>query len=249
MPTAFEQAREASMRQGFVPSAAPMAIDDPVIGRQSVDITAEDYRRAGVDPSDIGLLPTEMDMDVTLSGFYRQFADLEQSEQEAYAEVMFASGLGDNLGIESIEEIYEPWAIQSMLSSAIDQSKQAFAIGRMDQLPTFEQRFEGAEATSLEDALARLEEKKPRTRFIDRATLEGTAQAYFQDELGRDASASELKSFVAGIHAAQAQGQAGQELGVAGRAREFALQADPERAAGMDYSQAAGRAMKALGMN
>ena len=93
-----------------------------------------------------------------------------------------------------------------------------------------------------------LEEKKPKTRFIDRATLEGTAQSYFQNELGRDASASELKSFVAGIHAAQKEGQSGQELGVAGRAREFALQADPERAAGMDYSRAAVLAMKELGM-
>ena len=116
-------------------------------------------------------------------------------------------------------------------------------------MPTFDQRFAGQEETSLENALARFEEKKPKTRFIDRTTLEGTAQSYFQDELGRSATASELKSFVAGIHAAQAQGQAGQEIGIAGRAREFALEADPERAAGMDYSKAAGRAMKALGMN
>ena len=244
MPTAFEQRQQAAMNQGFVPSAAPMVNDNPVIGQvTSAEATPGPFVPGGGPP---GTMTTT---DVTLYGFYQEFADLEQSEQESYAEAMFTAGLGDGLGLDSIEDIYQPWAIQSMLNKAIDQSKRALAIGRTDYLPTFDQRFAGQEETSLENALARFEEKKPKTRFIDRTTLEGTAQSYFQDELGRSATASELKSFVAGIHAAQAQGQAGQEIGIAGRAREFALEADPERAAGMDYSKAAGRAMKALGMN
>ena len=252
MPTeAFVQAQQQSMNQGFVPMFSGPPIDDPLVGR----VTSTVGRRTDAsDPEGVATpygyyAEEEVTQNVTLGSFYQEFAALDQAEQEAYAEVMFASGYGDGLGIESLEDIYQPWAIESMLGRALRDSQQSARIGRMDQLPTFEQRFAGQEETSREDALALLEEKKPKTRFIDRATLEGTAQSYFQNELGRDASASELKSFVAGIHAAQKEGQSGQELGVAGRAREFALQADPERAAGMDYSRAAGLAMKALGMN
>ncbi len=213
----------------------PMATDDPIIGYQDVE----------VDPSDLkfGVPQTET---VTQSSALREFAALDVDEQNSYAEAMFAAGLGDGLGIESIEEIYDPFNISYMLQRALGRAEESLKIGRQ-QLPS--ELYGGQEATSLRDALAMFDEKKPSVTLYDPATLRETAQKYFQDELGRDATVQELKSFTAGIHAAQNRGESGAALGIAARAREFARGADPDRAAGMSYSDAAGRAMKALGMN
>ena len=213
----------------------PMATDDPIIGYQDVE----------VDPSDLkfGAPQTET---VTQSSALREFAALDVDEQNSYAEAMFAAGLGDGLGIESIEEIYDPFNISYMLQRALGRAEESLKIGRQ-QLPS--ELYGGQEATSLRDALAMFDEKKPSVTLYDPATLRETAQKYFQDELGRDATVQELKSFTAGIHAAQNRGESGAALGIASRAREFARGADPDRAAGMRYSDAAGRAMKALGMN
>lgn len=213
----------------------PMATDDPIIGYQDVE----------VDPSDLkfGASQTET---VTQSSALREFAALDVDEQNSYAEAMFAAGLGDGLGIESIEEIYDPFNISYMLQRALGRAEESLKIGRQ-QLPS--ELYGGQEATSLRDALAMFDEKKPSVTLYDPATLRETAQKYFQDELGRDATVQELKSFTAGIHAAQNRGESGAALGIAARAREFARGADPDRAAGMSYSDAAGRAMKALGMN
>ena len=213
----------------------PMATDDPIIGYQDVE----------VDPSDLkfGAPQTET---VTQSSALREFAALDVDEQNSYAEAMFAAGLGDGLGIESIQEIYDPFNISYMLQRALGRAEESLKIGRQ-QLPS--ELYGGQEATSLRDALAMFDEKKPSVTLYDPATLRETAQKYFQDELGRDATVQELKSFTAGIHAAQNRGESGAALGIAARAREFARGADPDRAAGMRYSDAAGRAMKALGMN
>ena len=219
----------------------PMATDDPIIGYQDVQ---------GGDP-DLGVggprrFEAAVPEAVTQSGALREFADLDVDEQNSYAEAMFAAGLGDGLGIESIDEIYDPFNISYMLQRALGRAEESLKIGRQ-QLPS--ELYGGQEATSLRDALAMFDEKKPSVTLYDPATLRETAQKYFQDELGRDATMQELKSFTAGIHAAQSRGESGAALGIASRAREFARGADPDRAAGMNYSQAAGRAMKALGMN
>jgi len=246
---AFERAQQTARNEGFVPSFVP-GITDPLIGRVTSTVGA---RVGATDPGAVATpygyyAEEEVVEDVTRGSFYAEFAALSQEEQEAYAEAMFAAGLGNGLGIENLEDIYQSWAIEGMLARAVSQAEKSAQIGRMDELPTFDQRFAGQEETSRADAMAYLEEMKPETRFIDRATLEDTAQSYFSNELGRKATESELKSFVAGIHAAQEKGETGQELGVGGRARRFALEADPERAAGMDYSQSARLAMTALGM-
>ena len=176
----------------------------------------------------------------------REFADLDVDEQNSYAEAMFVDGLGDGLGIETIEDIYDPYNIAIMVGEALRRAEASMKIGRQ-QLPS--ELYGGQQAASLRDALAMFDEKKPSVTLYDPATLRETAQKYFQDELGRDATMQELKSFTAGIHAAQSRGESGAALGIASRAREFARGADPDRAAGMNYSKAAGLAMKALGMN
>ena len=214
----------------------PMATDDPIIGYQDLD----------VDPADLKFGVTPETEAVTQSGALREFANLDVDEQNSYAEAMFAAGLGDGLGIESIDEIYDPYNISYMLQRALGRAEESLKIGRQ-QLPS--EMYGGQGATSLRDALAMFDEKKPSVTLYDPATLRETAQTYFQDELGRNATMQELKSFTAGIHAAQNRGDSGAALGIASRAREFARGADPDRAAGMNYSQAAGRAMKALGMN
>ena len=219
----------------------PMATDDPIVGYQDVQ---------GGDP-DLGVggprrFEAAVPEAVTQSGALREFADLDVDEQNSYAEAMFAAGLGDGLGIETIDEIYDPFNISYMLQRALGRAEESLKIGRQ-QLPS--ELYGGQQATSLRDALAMFDEKKPSVTLYDPATLRETAQKYFQDELGRDATMQELKSFTAGIHAAQSRGESGAALGIASRAREFARGADPDRAAGMNYSQAAGRAMKALGMN
>ena len=218
----------------------PMAAGDPIIGYQDVE----------VDP-DLGVgrprrFEATIPEPVTQSSALREFAALDVDEQNSYAEAMFAAGLGDGLGIESIDEIYDPFNISYMLQRALGRAEESMKIGRQ-QLPS--ELYGGQEATSLRDALAVFDEKKPSVNLYDPATLRETAQRYFQDELGRDATVQELKSFTAGIHAAQNRGESGAALGIAARAREFARRADPDRAAGMRYSDAAGRAMKALGMN
>lgn len=213
----------------------PMATDDPIIGYQDVE----------VDPSDLKLGAPQTET-VTQSSALREFAALDVDEQNSYAEAMFAAGLGDGLGIESIDEIYDPFNISYMLTQALYRAEESMKIGRQ-QLPS--ELYGGQEATSLRDALAMFDEKKPSVTLYDPATLRETAQKYFQDELGRNATVQELRSFTAGIHAAQNRGESGAALGIASRAREFARGADPDRAAGMSYSDAAGRAMKALGMN
>jgi len=216
----------------------PTATDDPVIGYQDLDVD--------VDPADLKFGVTPGTEAVTQSEALREFADLDVDEQNSYAEAMFAAGLGDGLDIETIDEIYDPFNISYMLQRALGRAEESLKIGRQ-QLPS--ELYGGQEATSLRDALAMFDEKKPSVTLYDPATLRETAQTYFQDELGRDATMQELKSFTAGIHAAQNRGDKGAALGIASRAREFAREADPDRAAGMNYSQAAGRAMKALGMN
>lgn len=219
----------------------PMATDDPIVGYQDVQ---------GGDP-DLGVggprrFEAAVPEAVTQSGALREFADLDVDEQNSYAEAMFAAGLGDGLGIETIDEIYDPFNISYMLQRALGRAEESLKIGRQ-QLPS--ELYGGQQATSLRDALAMFDEKKPSVNLYDPATLRETAQKYFQDELGRDATMQELKSFTAGIHAAQSRGESGAALGIASRAREFARGADPDRAAGMNYSKAAGLAMKALGMN
>ena len=85
MPTAFEQRQQAAMNQGFVPSAAPMVNDNPVIGQvTSTEATPGPFVPGGGPP---GTMTTT---DVTLYGFYQEFADLEQSEQESYAEALIS---------------------------------------------------------------------------------------------------------------------------------------------------------------
>ena len=221
----------------------PMATDDPIIGYQEVQGDDPDLGVGG--PRRFEAAAPEPEA-ITQSGALREFAALDVDEQNSYAEAMFAAGLGDGLGIESIDEIYDPFNISYMLQRALGRAEESLKIGRQ-QLPS--ELYGGQEATSLRDALAMFDEKKPSVTLYDPATLRETAQKYFQDELGRDATMQELKSFTAGIHAAQSRGESGAALGIASRAREFARGADPDRAAGMNYSQAAGRAMKALGMN
>jgi len=240
--TAFAAATSKMQADGSL-IMPTMAEADPIIGYND-----SEARRAKA--SDPGAVETpygyfqQTQVPVTVSQALQEFAALEVDEQNSYAEAMFAAGLGDGLGITAISEIYDPFNISYMLQRALGRAEESLKIGRQ-QMPS--ELYGGQEATSLQDALAVFEEKKP--TLYDPATLAETAQAYFQDELGRDATEQELKSFTAGIHAAQNRGDQGVALGIKGRARQFALEADPDRAAGMDYAAAAGRAMTALGMN
>jgi hypothetical protein len=197
---------------------------------------------------------------VTASDAFEDFANLSVEQQNSYAEAMFVNGLGDGLGIETVEDIHEPINIYVMLERALIEAEQAFAIGRemlprdlyggQGALSPIEQKVTGqTQRPSLRNALEKLDEKKPSIDLYDPATLTQTAQSYFQDVLGRDATEAELRSFTAGIHAAQKRGEKGAALGVSGRAREFALQSDPERARGISLARTTSRAMKALGMN
>jgi len=224
---------------GFVPGWVPETRDDPVVGIRE--------REVFEGPPMYGATRTYEDR-IRKSDYYAEFAALEQEEQEAYAEAMFAAGWAGNLEVETIDEIYQPYVIQAMLETGLERAQDSMRIGRSD-LPDWEQALAGAEETSLEDALAKLDGEKPEIRYMDRAGLEETADAYFNRYLGRKGTSAELSSFVAGIHAAQKAGLKGAEIDVGGRALEFARGADPRRAEGMEYSRAASSAMKALGMS
>ena len=213
---------------------------------------------SGTEDPIIGQTGTET---ITASDALKDFADLSVDEQNSYAEAMFVDGLGNGLGIETVQDMHEPTNIYIMLERALTDAQQAFAIGR-EMLPSdvyggqstignpAQQRSTGqSQRFSLRNALEALDEKKPSITLYDPATLSQTAQTYFQDVLGRDATEAELRSFTAGIHAAQKRGDKGAALGISGRAREFALEADPERARGISLAETASRAMKALGMN
>ena len=224
---------------GFVPGWVPETRDDPVVGIRE--------REVFEGPPMYGATRTYEDR-IRQSDYYAEFAALEQEEQEAYAEAMFAAGWGEGFDIETIDEIYQPYVIQGMLETGLRRAADSMLVGR-SELPDFEQALAGAEETSLEDALAKLDGEKPEIRYMDRAGLEETADAYFNRYLGRKGTSAELSSFVAGIHAAQKAGLKGAEIDVGGRALEFARAADPRRAEGMEYSRAASSAMKALGMS
>lgn len=224
---------------GFVPGFVPETRNDPVVGIRE--------REVFEGPPMYGATRTYEDR-VKQSDYYAEFAALEQEEQEAYAEAMFAAGWAGNLEVETIDEIYQPYVIQGMLETGLERAANSMLIGRSD-LPDWEQALAGAEETSLQDALAKLDGEKPEIRYMDRAGLEETADAYFNRYLGRKGTSAELSSFVAGIHAAQKAGLKGAEIDVGGRALEFARGADPRRAEGMEYSRAASSAMKALGMS
>lgn len=224
---------------GFVPGWVPETANDPVVGIRE--------REVFEGPPMYGATRTYEDR-IRQSDYYAEFAALEQEEQEAYAEAMFAAGWGKGLEIETIEDIYQPYVIQGMLETGLERAAESMLIGRSD-LPDFEQALAGAEETSLDDALSKLDGELPEVRYMDRAGLEETADAYFNRYLGRKGTSAELSSFVAGIHAAQKSGLKGAEIAVGGRALEFARGADPRRAEGMEYSRAASSAMKALGMS
>lgn len=224
---------------GFVPGFVPETRNDPVVGIRE--------REVFEGPPMYGATRTYEDP-VKQSDYYAEFAALEQEEQEAYAEAMFAAGWGKQFDIETIEDIYQPYVIQGMLEVGLRRAADSMLVGR-SELPDFEQALAGAEETSLEDALAKLDGEKPEIRYMDRAGLQETADAYFNRYLGRKGTSAELSSFVAGIHAAQKAGLKGAEIDVGGRALEFARGADPRRAEGMEYSRAASSAMKALGMS
>ena len=66
----------------------------------------------------------------------------------------------------------------------------------------------------------------PKINYIDPATLRSLADQQFRSKVGRKASASELASFVQGIHAAQKSGLTGASLDPVARAGEFATESD-----------------------
>ena len=224
---------------GFVPGFIPESTSNPVVGIRE--------REVFEGPPMYGATRTYQDR-VTQNDYYAEFAALGQEEQEAYAEAMFAAGWGERFNIETIDEIYQPYVIQGMLETGLKRAADSMLVGR-SELPDFEQALAGAEETSLDDALTKLDGELPEVRYMDRAGLEETADAYFNRYLGRKGTSAELSSFVAGIHAAQKSGLKGAEIDVGGRALEFARGADPRRAEGMEYSRAASSAMKALGMS
>ena len=248
---AFKEQEAVSLNEGMGMQgilqmmASSQGRSDPIIGQE--DVLRGNVSR-GDDPSDRFIdNTTKPPASITASSFIEEFATLDIEEQEAYAEAMFAAGYGDNLAIEGLDDIYDPYFISQMLTNGITRAKESFKIGRQN-LPNYEGALSEFEDVSLDDVLSKLGERKPEVRYIDKLKLKDTAQAYFNNELGRQADGAELKSFIAGIHAAQKEGMSGQELDVGSRAREFARQADPTRAQGMEYSNAAALAMSALGM-
>ena len=240
--------QDKALASGFSPSGyGPYSpTNNPVVGFR--EINEKVYQ--GADPSDRfiqDLAEPEIE-EITQSAYIQEFAAMEQAEQESYALAMYLEGWGDNFGLESIDDIYEPYVIQGMLEIGLARAADSALIGRRDQLPSFDQGLSDQADPTIESVLAKLDENKPNVRYMDRAGLELSADTYFQRTLGRSAKAEELNSFVSGIYAAQSSGLSGQEINVAGRAVEAAKAADPKRASGMEYSNAAALAMSALGM-
>tara|TARA_R110000823_G_scaffold76815_2_gene175438 strand:+ start:4647 stop:5453 length:807 start_codon:yes stop_codon:yes gene_type:complete len=239
---------DRAIASGWSPSGygAFSPTNNPTVGFRT-NILKEEEVYQGEDPSDQFVNREISKTDPILQSEYiNEFAAMGQTEQESYALAMYLEGWGDRFGIESIDDIYEPYVIQGMLEIGLGRAADSALIGRRDQLPSFDQGLADQANPTVSDVLAKLNSDKPEVRYMDRAGLELSADTYFQRTLGRDAKAEELNSFVSGIYAAQASGLSGQEINVAGRAAQAAEAADPRRAEGIQYSQAAARVMNSL---
>ena len=158
----YSQLLNTVTSEGFVPTfEAPPEKNDPIVGlRERLEGDMYGNTRTYEAP-------------IKRSEYYAEFAALDQEEQEAYAEAMFAAGWAGNLEVETIDEIYQPYVIQGMLETGLRRAANSMLIGRSD-LPDWEQALAGAEETSLQDALAKLDGVKPQIRYMDRAGLEET---------------------------------------------------------------------------
>ena len=168
LTTAFKEQEAVSLNEGMGMQgilqmmASSQGRSDPIIGQE--DVLRGNISR-GDDPSDRFIdNTTKPPSSITASSFIEEFATLDIEEQEAYAEAMFAAGYGDNLAIEDLDDIYDPYFISQMLTNGITRAKESFKIGRQN-LPDYEGALSEFEDVSLEDVLSKLEERKQAETF------------------------------------------------------------------------------------
>jgi len=246
MTTEFQQRQQAAIASGMVPME--MGYNDPVLGsRPTGPLGRVPGGTEGASETPYGYFaPT--DEAVTQSQIVEEYLGLSVEEQQRLAQALFTEDLMKGLGIQEIDQIYDPYNVAYAMNRAIQQAELSFSLGTaegQEMLPTLEGRFAGFSDEAFNEAAARLVDKYS-VSYLDKATLNNLYTKAYRTEVGRTPSAAQLQSFVAGIHAAQDAGQTVSLTDVSARAVQTARDLNPGRVQVMRENKAAQSIMRAL---
>jgi len=191
--------------------------DNPLLGR----------RRGAIDPGTYtGSIsdPILQDPEIVWGTEYVKFDDLvaeykrlSERDQERLAEALFAGdeatpeGFMAGLGIESIEEIYDPYnVIQAMQAAAVEAATTYPLLEdtpeEASMIPTLGERFSGFSNEDFNKAASNLFAGRE-NEFISKAELKRKFEAAYGQETGRVPSEKVLLAFMKGIRSREIAGE------------------------------------------
>ena len=191
--------------------------DNPLLGRRRGAIDPGTYRGSISDP-------VLQDPEIAWGTEYVRFEDLiaeykrlSERDQERLAEALFAGdeatpeGFMDGLGIESIEEIYDPFnVIQAMQVAAVEAATTYPLLEdtpeEASMIPTLGERFSGFSNEDFNKAASNLFAGRE-NKFISKAELKRKFEAAYGQETGRVPSEKVLLAFMKGIHSREIAGE------------------------------------------
>jgi len=179
------------------------------------------------------------------------FTGFDQEDMALLAVDLMAIDVGDYDYFFDDDDQLRPGALTAAVNTAISRAEAQAEFGfGTDFLDVLMQNSD----RSPEELRALMAEKKAEARsgggrvinYIDPVALMDAAKKSTASVTGRMATAEEQQAFVKMIHGLQASGATG--ISVGARAEAFAREQAPEEAEAMDYANAAGLVMQALGI-
>ena len=211
-------ARSDRTQQGLTEfSATHQDPNDPLLGRRRGAIDPGTYRGSISDP-------ILQDPEIVWGAEYVKFDDLvaeykrlSERDQERLAEALFAGdeatpeGFMAGLGIESIEQIYDPFnVIQAMQVAAVEAARTYPLLEdtpeEASMIPTLRERFSGFSNEDFNKAANNLFAGRE-NEFISKAELKRKFEAAYGQETGRVPSEKVLLAFMKGIRSREIAGE------------------------------------------
>ena len=190
--------------------------DNPLLGRRPAAIDPATYRGSISDPilQDPEFVSPRA---VRFEDLIAEYKQLSERDQERLAEALFAGdeatpeGFMAGLGIESIEQIYDPYnVIQAMQVAAVEAAATYPLLEgtpeEASMIPTLGERFSGFSNEDFNKAANNLLAGRE-NEFISKAELKRKFEAAYGQQTGRVPSEKVLLAFMKGIRAREIAGE------------------------------------------
>jgi len=190
--------------------------NNPLLGRRPAAIDPATYRGSISDPilQDPEFVSPRA---VRFEDVIAEYKQLSERDQERLAEALFAGdeatpeGFMAGLGIESIEEIYDPYnVIQAMQAAAVEAATTYPLLEdtpeEASMIPTLGERFSGFSNEDFNKAASNLFAGRE-NEFISKAELKRKFEAAYGQETGRVPSEKVLLAFMKGLRAREIAGE------------------------------------------